>query len=100
MTAKKKKLKAATGKPSVSLTVDVWPGQVTVTVSRDDGRSVASTMMKDGPGTWRGTMKADKTTAEFEALFPDENVDEIEDIVSDLSSRGMDLHRELLLGEG
>jgi hypothetical protein len=62
-------------------------------------RSVSVTMKKTGAGSWKGTARAADTEARLAKLFPDVGACELEGVVDNLLSQGMDMHRELMLDE-
>lgn len=97
MASKKKKKSKKVGEPVVTMTVEVREKQISV-VTTYKGRSVPYVMNKAERG-WKGAAKVTETTRLFEEAFADHPTAEIEDIVNSLSSLGMDLHEEMLLGE-
>lgn len=80
------------------MTVDVELLKISVTMTRD-GKSETVVMEKTGLGSWKGTEKAVVTEERLAALFPDASAYDIQDVVDDLFSRGMDMHSELLLDD-
>lgn len=81
-----------------TMTVTVEPKTISVTLT-NGGKTATSTMTREGPGSWKGAVKAAVTEKAFEKAFPDCNPEEINDIVDDLFSKGMDLHNELMMDD-
>lgn len=82
----------------VIMTVTVEPKKVTVTIDKD-GTAVSSSMVQEGPGHWKGTEKASIFEEALADLFEGCDDGEIGSIADDLSSRGIDMHNELMLAE-